>query len=64
MRKLRKELELTQEQLAERASLHWTYIGGIERGVRNPSLKNINAIARALFETFSIFSGWLTPLES
>lgn len=39
---------LSQEELAFRAGVHRTYLGGIERGERNPSLKNIAAIARAL----------------
>ena len=40
----------TQEQLAELANLHRTYIGAIERGDRNVSLKNIISIAIALGE--------------
>ena len=39
---------LSQEEVAFRAGMHRTYFGGIERGERNPSLKNIAAIARAL----------------
>lgn len=39
---------LTQEQLAEAADLHWTYISGIERGIRNVSILNLWHIARAL----------------
>lgn len=39
---------LSQEELAFRAGVHRTYLGGIERGERNPSLKNIAAIAMAL----------------
>lgn len=39
---------LTQEQLAERADLHWTYISGIERGHRNVSIVNLYHIAVAL----------------
>lgn len=48
VRQKRLALGLSQEALAERADLHWTYIGGIERGERNVSLLNIVRIARAL----------------
>lgn len=48
VRKRRHELELTQEQLAEKADFHVNYIGGIERGERNPSLESIVLLARAL----------------
>ena len=34
--------------MAEKAGVHWTYLGGIERGERNPSLKNIEKLSRAL----------------
>jgi transcriptional regulator with XRE-family HTH domain len=39
---------LSQEQLAHRADLDRSYVGGIERGERNISLDNIYRIARAL----------------
>jgi len=48
VRELRLARELSQEELASRAGLHRTYLGGIERGERNPALKNIAAIAEAL----------------
>lgn len=48
LRQLRDESELTQEQLGEMTGLDRTYISGIERGVRNPSLKNIEKLAKAL----------------
>ena len=47
-RALRIERKLTQEQLADICDLHRTYVGAIERGDRNVSLKNIVIIAQAL----------------
>lgn len=41
-------LGLTQEDLAEKADLHRTYIADIERGTRNLSLRNIERLAGAL----------------
>jgi len=48
VRELRLAMGLSQEKLAFKAGVHRTYLGGIERGERNPSLKNIAAIAMAL----------------
>jgi transcriptional regulator with XRE-family HTH domain len=50
IRELRRSKGLTQEQLAAKAKLHPTYIGGIERGERNVGLDNLIKIARALDE--------------
>ncbi|MDP4279706.1 MAG: helix-turn-helix transcriptional regulator [Dehalococcoides mccartyi] len=58
IRDLRKKAGVSQEELADRAGVHRTYLGGIERGERNPSLKNIDAIARALKVSLSdLFKG-------
>ena len=48
VRELRKEKELSQEELADKAGLHRTYIGMIERGEKNITLTNIEKIAKAL----------------
>lgn len=48
LKKFRKTKGLTQEQLAEKAGLHHTFIGAVERGSKNPSLESIAKIAEAL----------------
>ena len=41
-------MEVSQEDLADRVEIHRTYMGGIERGERNPTLVTIKKIANAL----------------
>ena len=48
VRKRRQKLGLSQEELADRAGLHRTYLGGIERGERNVGFLNLVRLARAL----------------
>lgn len=47
IRQLRLEKKWSQEKLAEKTGFHRTYIGMVERGERNPSLKNINVFAES-----------------
>tara|TARA_R110002012_G_C11673634_1_gene613374 strand:- start:6625 stop:6843 length:219 start_codon:yes stop_codon:yes gene_type:complete len=48
VRQLRKQKDISQEELAHRADLHRTYIGMIERAEKNITLLNIEKIANAL----------------
>ena len=48
VRRAREGKTFTQEKLAEKAGLDPTYISGIERGLRNPGIKNVARLARAL----------------
>ena len=46
VRELREQKKLTQEALAERSGLDPSYISGIERAVRNPSVISLNRLAK------------------
>lgn len=48
VREIRKKKGLSQERLADKADLHRTYIGMIERAEKNITLLNIEKIAKAL----------------
>jgi transcriptional regulator with XRE-family HTH domain len=48
IRRIREQQRINQEEAAERCGLHRTYYSGIERGIRNVSLVNIEKIARGL----------------
>ena len=48
IRKCRQNLGLSQEELATKAKLHRTYIGGVERGERNITIESLNRITDAL----------------
>lgn len=53
VRRERKNKGFSQEHLAEKAGLHRTYIGMIERGERNVTLKKAERIAKSLDVTLS-----------
>ena len=46
--RIRSQRGLSQDKLAEEADLDRTYVSGIERGVRNPGIRTVLQIARAL----------------
>lgn len=48
IRRIREEQGISQEEAADRCGLHRTYFSGIERGIRNLSLLNIEKISRGL----------------
>jgi transcriptional regulator with XRE-family HTH domain len=48
LRSLRRKAGLSQEEAADRAGIHVTYLSGVERGLRNPSIRNVRRLAQAL----------------
>ena len=48
VQRLRRERGLSQEELAARSGVHQTYLSGVERGVRNPTVTVLQRIAMAL----------------
>jgi transcriptional regulator with XRE-family HTH domain len=57
LRSLRKKAGLSQEETADRAGIHVTYLSGVERGLRNPSIRNVRRLAQALgVPTSELFS--------
>ena len=55
IKELRKRLEISQEELASRAGMHWTYLSDLERGRQTPTLDIVNRLARALGVTLAEF---------
>jgi transcriptional regulator with XRE-family HTH domain len=49
VRRLRTELDWSQEQLGFEANINRTYISGIEKGLRNPTINVIDRLAKALY---------------
>lgn len=48
VQRLRRERELSQEEVAHKAHIHQTYLSGVEGGKRNPSVAVLERIALAL----------------
>jgi transcriptional regulator with XRE-family HTH domain len=53
MKRTRKINNISQDELAHRSGLHRTYIGSVERGERNLTLRNAEVIAKALSTTLA-----------
>ena len=47
LRALREERGWSQEEFADRAGLHRTYVSAVERGIRNPTLSVLDRLADA-----------------
>ena len=63
LRARREKAGLTQEQLAQAAGLHWTYISQIERGVKSPTVLVLHLLARGLGTSKSSLMAALERLE-
>ena len=63
MKALRREKDLTQEQLAERAGTHVTYVGRIERGERNLTWTALSRICEGLEVRRSVLVSRVEELE-
>ena len=51
VQRLRRANGWSQEELADRAGLHRTYVSGVERGIRNPTITVVEKLARTLETT-------------
>lgn len=64
VRRHRELLRLSQEELAARAGIDRTYISGVERSVRNPTLEVMQRIARALGSDLDVIFATARELAS
>jgi transcriptional regulator with XRE-family HTH domain len=48
VQRLRHKADLSQEECAHRAKVHQTYLSGVERGIRNPTVLVLGKLAKAL----------------
>ncbi|MBI5077948.1 MAG: helix-turn-helix transcriptional regulator [Candidatus Yonathbacteria bacterium] len=48
LRKIRLEKGMSQGDIAKKLGVHRSYVSGVERGIRNPTVKNLERLADAL----------------
>ena len=64
VRARRHQVGKSQEQLAQESSLHWSYLGQVERGQRNPTMHNILKLAEVLgLDPCELVRGLRAPRE-
>ncbi|OKP98721.1 helix-turn-helix domain-containing protein [Paenibacillus sp. P46E] len=63
IRRLRKEMNLSQEQLAERSGLHTNYVGQVERGEKNLTLETLEKVAGGLDISLEEIFRYIGPMK-
>ncbi|MBB4687005.1 helix-turn-helix domain-containing protein [Amycolatopsis jiangsuensis] len=64
VRERRHALGVSQEQLADRAGVHWTFVSQVERGLRNVNLHNLLKFAEGLdLDAGALIEGLRPPRE-
>jgi transcriptional regulator with XRE-family HTH domain len=63
LRHIRKEQNLSQEQLGELAGLHTNYIGQVERGEKNVTIESLEKIAAGLNVSMEQLFRYIDPME-
>ncbi len=58
LRELRGKAQLSQEALGHAADLHTTYVSQLERGLKSPSLRTLDALAKALETKAHLLIRW------
>lgn len=63
IRRIRKEMNLSQEQLAERSGLHTNYVGQVERGEKNLTLETLEKVVGGLHISLEELFRYIGPME-
>jgi transcriptional regulator with XRE-family HTH domain len=63
IRRVRKEMNLSQEQLAERSGLHTNYVGQVERGEKNLTLETLEKVVGGLDISLEELFRYIRPMK-